>query len=917
MGGEDESAWPGDVSKSSRASLDPQFAGAELTRYRMLFNGARSGDVGLVRSLLQDRIDVNRTGPRGATPLHIAARFGQQKMVELLLAYGADRSARDERGSTPADKAMAVGMSSIAKLLSQEAAKPEAPYNQQCRRLLEAAYRGDAARLAQIAAGASEVVELRGPRGASALHVAARYGHAKAVSLLLRLGASAVAKDDSGSTPLDKARQMKHKEVVQLLLEWESKGATATVQPRNTLSDPVLQPHTRDDCAMRVSGSSRPSAGPSDNSGFEEAFATGAETVVADHVSAESKVPEQTGAEQEASAEPDEVFAAEEAATPPMHGLELQDQAVEQSHATPPEHQPSLPPEDAGVVLWTDGAARLLVDSLPPTQPLRDKGALWLVGPGKASGRFAGLLSGQHGAQSALRIGRAPTSELQLPDPEVSGHHAVVWWEADENGAESTFVADRPGSFNGTFLRLSPDREPSTPYAIQRGDTFFVGDHVVTLVSAGGDTNEEVGDADDDLGIAQLSLRVSNLKQPQAPAAALLLPATGRVCIGRARSNELCLHDQSVSANHAELSRLPGCSWQLRDLGSSNGTSLRLSAERIASHPFPLRLGQVLTFGSGPKCSELVLQRFRRGVAERRGKRPSMEDAHVAVDALPAPSEHPGAWERLSFYAVYDGHGGAEASEFCRAHLHKHLLHAVGHALDVRKAYSVERAEGTDPTTMDGNGVGESGDGTARLRLDELVGALSSAFNATDDAFLQNSSYSAGTTAVAALVTTDHVIVANAGDSRAYLLRGGEVLRMSVDHKPERVDEEARIKAAGGWVSNGRVMHTLAVSRAIGDRDFKMRAYADNSSPFRDSLVIPDPEVRVCRAQDGDELLLACDGLWDVMSAEMAFDFLQQNGGSTDPERAVNALVQAADEVFGSADNITAVYVRIASPERA
>ena len=97
---------------------------------------------------------------------------------------------------------------------------------------------------------------------------------------------------------------------------------------------------------------------------------------------------------------------------------------------------------------------------------------------------------------------------------------------------------------------------------------------------------------------------------------------------------------------------------------------------------------------------------------------------------------------------------------------------------------------------------------------------------------------------------------------------------MTVDHKPDRSDETARITRAGGWVSNGSVMHTLAVSRALGDRDFKVYANSDSDLPWKESLVTAEPEVRVTRVQEGDELILACDGLWDVLSAEAAFEYL-------------------------------------------
>jgi len=44
---------------------------------------------------------------------------------------------------------------------------------------------------------------------------------------------------------------------------------------------------------------------------------------------------------------------------------------------------------------------------------------------------------------------------------------------------------------------------------------------------------------------------------------------------------------------------------------------------------------------------------------------------------------------------------------------------------------------------------------------------------------------------------------------------------MSQDHKPSREDEAKRIRDAGGFVINNRVMGELAVSRAFGDAEFK------------------------------------------------------------------------------------------------
>ena len=132
----------------------------------------------------------------------------------------------------------------------------------------------------------------------------------------------------------------------------------------------------------------------------------------------------------------------------------------------------------------------------------------------------------------------------------------------------------------------------------------------------------------------------------------------------------------------------------------------------------------------------------------------------------------------------------------------------------------------------------------------------------------------AGCTATSVLITPTEIICANAGDSRTVLSRGGKCVELSYDHKPDNPDERKRIYSANCFVEDGRVNGMLALSRALGDFEYKnakhMRAKEQAVTAFPDIKVVPN------NAQV-DFILLACDGLWDVMSSEEAVEWVHKN----------------------------------------
>lgn len=152
-------------------------------------------------------------------------------------------------------------------------------------------------------------------------------------------------------------------------------------------------------------------------------------------------------------------------------------------------------------------------------------------------------------------------------------------------------------------------------------------------------------------------------------------------------------------------------------------------------------------------------------------------------------------------------------------------------------------------------------------------------------------------------------LAANCGDSRAVLKRGARVLPLTCDQKPARQDEADRVVAAGGkiYMTDGyRINGVLAMTRAIGDVALERAG------------VVPDPELTVLERSDEDEVIVvASDGLWEVMSNDMAVDTackaiarVQQKGHTRNVgcKHAAKVIANHALKV-GSSDNISVVVL--------
>jgi len=283
---------------------------------------------------------------------------------------------------------------------------------------------------------------------------------------------------------------------------------------------------------------------------------------------------------------------------------------------------------------------------------------------------------------------------------------------------------------------------------------------------------------------------------------------------------------------------------------------------------------------------EFQVLRFNAAVHSEQGYRATMEDEEILLQDLATSN-----WRHCSFFGIYDGHGGRECVSFVRQRLHMNFVAALHSKGGLDKSAQVHH---------------------------DICDSLTHGFLETDRQFLsmaqtqEGFNGGSGCAAVVACIIGGWIWCANCGDSRALLCRDGKAVQLSLDHKPDRDDEAARIESAGGFVSFRRVLGRLAVSRAFGDEEYKY------TSPERSNgkpLVIADPEIRVEQLTPQDEFLfMACDGLFDVFSSQEAVEFMHSRLASMpsneqDPQRAVQDIVHEAIHERRSRDNVTALLV--------
>ena len=294
----------------------------------------------------------------------------------------------------------------------------------------------------------------------------------------------------------------------------------------------------------------------------------------------------------------------------------------------------------------------------------------------------------------------------------------------------------------------------------------------------------------------------------------------------------------------------------------------------------------------------------------------------------------------LSCWCVFDGHGGCNAAIYASHYLNYYLTNELQSVTVEQGSEGVGEALKQTFKKLDqafceavrkAKRRGEMGEGETSETSSVPSSALSPPSPLAPVPLNLELMYdTSGTTAVVVLLqhSTRRLWTAHAGDSRAILVHRKnnlssqtfsypsassssspssthlaspsglihispsplhDVTMLTYDHKADRVDEVERIRSAGGFVVHRRVMGELAISRALGDPDFK---------EFGFEFVIAEPEISETQLEGSrDEyLVVACDGLYDVMNNQQIADWIHKQETQIESSQQVHIEANKSDD---------------------
>ena len=255
---------------------------------------------------------------------------------------------------------------------------------------------------------------------------------------------------------------------------------------------------------------------------------------------------------------------------------------------------------------------------------------------------------------------------------------------------------------------------------------------------------------------------------------------------------------------------------------------------------------------------------IKYGVCSMQGWRRTMEDAHLI-------SLNQGLNNKTHIFVIFDGHGWREVANYVKNHFTDYFISNENY-----KKGKIKEAIKETFLLLDRNL--ETKEAMIELTKDHInfckefnIQTNENEINERKN-YIENIAYSIGCTAnIFIIYNNEDFYFVNSGDSRSLLLKRGESIKMSIDHKPELPNEFSRIKKAGLSINEGRVNGMLNLSRSIGDFQFKLR----KDLKQEEQGVTCNPDILYGKKSDSDDfVVIACDGVWECISNEGISDFI-------------------------------------------
>ena len=274
-----------------------------------------------------------------------------------------------------------------------------------------------------------------------------------------------------------------------------------------------------------------------------------------------------------------------------------------------------------------------------------------------------------------------------------------------------------------------------------------------------------------------------------------------------------------------------------------------------------------------------------------------MEDAHITnLDLGPS--------KQTQIFGVFDGHGGCEVAKFVSNHFVQEFLSNPNYEKnDIKKAleenyYQMDKLmlekEGSEELLYEYKKSKEEAEKIKENNKNAQIEMLRQVIDPKEQPDAKISMFT-GCTANVLVIHDKKLFFANAGDSRSILCKKGQAFPMSVDHKPSIPAELKRIESAEGWVSDGRILGNLNISRGIGDSEYKV----NKKLKPEDQIISNFPDVKIENLSDDiDFVVIACDGIWDCKTNQEVCDFFEEKL-KKEPEKKISKFIEELfDEIL-------------------